>query len=166
MRHLRFLLFQSLSWLALCSGSQRLDTSDLVGYGKDNPLGATTGGEGGDTVTVNNIKDLTSAVSDNKPRTILVNGSFNLTSRLKVGSNKSLVGVGKTASFNNSGITIASVSNIIIRNLKISYVYGNDGITIQNSTRVWIDHNEFASDINQGPDRYVSLNSNCPSRIV
>jgi pectate lyase len=31
---------------------------------------------------------------------------------------------------------------------------GNDGITVQNSTRVWIDHNEFESDLLGGPDKY------------
>ena len=32
----------------------------------------------------------------------------------------------------------------------------NDGITVQNSTRVWIDHNEFESEFSQelGPDYY------------
>ncbi|KAI3325865.1 polysaccharide lyase family 1 protein [Xylariaceae sp. AK1471] len=154
MKYLNLLLPLSLAYSTACTPFRQLDTGVLVGYGNDNPLGATTGGEGGSTVTVNNVKDLTAAISDNKPRIIFVNGSFNLTSRLQVGSNKSLIGVGATASFNNSGITIASVSNVILRNLKISYVYGNDGITIQNSTRIWIDHNEFASDINHGPDYY------------
>ncbi|KAI8623316.1 pectin lyase fold/virulence factor [Xylariaceae sp. FL1651] len=154
MRSLKVLVGLSLAYSTTSAPWLRRDNSDLVGYGKDNPLGATTGGEGGDTVTINNVKDLTAAISDNKPRVILVDGSFNLTSRLKLGSNKSLIGVGATASFNNSGITIENVSNVIVRNLKISFVYGNDDITIQNSTRVWIDHNEFASDINHGPDYY------------
>ncbi|KAI0437095.1 pectin lyase fold/virulence factor [Xylaria telfairii] len=154
MKRLNLLLLPSLAYLTYCTPYHQLDTWDLVGYGNTNPLGATTGGEGGETVTVNNVKDLTAAISDNEPRVILIDGAFNLTSRLKVGSNKSLIGMGDKASLNNSGITIASVSNVIIRNLKISYVYGNDGITIQNSTRVWIDHNEFASDLDHGPDYY------------
>lgn len=125
-----------------------------MGYGYDNPLGAVTGGEGGETIIVNTVKDLAAAISDNEPRVVLVEGSFNLTSRLWMGSNKSLIGMGATTSLNNSGITIASASNVIVRNLKIGYVYGNDGITIQNSSRVWIDHNEFASDLDHGPDYY------------
>lgn len=157
MKHLNLLLTLSLAYSTVCSPSPKPATGDLVGYGNDNPLGATTGGGGGSTITVKNIKDLTTAISDNNPRIVLVDGSFNLTSRLKLGSNKSLIGIGSTASFNNSGLTIASVSNVIIRNLKISHVYGNDAITIQNSTRLWIDHNELFSDINHGPDEYVSL---------
>ncbi|KAI0873150.1 pectin lyase fold/virulence factor [Hypoxylon argillaceum] len=154
MKDFNLFLPMFLAYLAICSPFSQLDPGVLVGYGNDNPLGVTTGGEGGDTVTIDNVEALAAAISDNKPRVILVNGSFNLTSRLKMGSNKSLIGIGDTASFNNSGITISSVTNVIIRNLKISYVYGNDGITIQNSTRVWIDHNEFSSDINHGPDQY------------
>ncbi|KAJ2998561.1 hypothetical protein NUW58_g279 [Xylaria curta] len=153
MKRVSYLLL-SLAYSAACLPCHQGDPSDLIGYGNDNPLGTTTGGEGGEVVKVNNVKDLTAAISDNVPRVILVDGSFNLTSRLKLGSNKSLIGVGGTASFNNSGITIASVSNVIIRNLKVNFVYGNDGITIQNSTRVWIDHNEFASDLDHGPDHY------------
>lgn len=165
MKRLNLLLLPSLAYLTYCTPyHQQVDTWDLVGYGNTNPLGATTGGEGGDIVTVNNVKDLTTAISDNEPRVILVDGAFNLTSRLKVGSNKSLIGMGDKASLNNSGITIASVSNIIIRNLKISYVYDNDGITIQNSTRVWIDHNEFTSDLDHGPDYYVSSTQHLAGR--
>lgn len=165
MKDFNLFLPMFLAYLAICSPFSQLDPGVLVGYGNDNPLGVTTGGEGGDTVTIDNLEALAAAISDNKPRVILVNGSFNLTSRLKMGSNKSLIGIGDTASFNNSGITISSVTNVIIRNLKISYVYGNDGITIENSTRVWIDHNEFSSDINHGPDQYVSLTSNSAKRV-
>jgi hypothetical protein len=46
-------------------------------------------------------------------------------------------------------------ANVIIRNLKVSFVLGNDGITIQNSTRLWIDRNEFESDISKGLAEYV-----------
>jgi pectate lyase len=126
----------------------------LEGFGKDNPIGPTTGGKGGPTVYVDNVEDLTEAVSGNEPRNVYVKGSFNLTSRLIVGSNKSLIGVGKYASFNNSGITVNASTNVILRNLKISFVYDNDCITIQNSTRVWVDHNEFTSDLDHGPDFY------------
>ncbi|KAH9884731.1 polysaccharide lyase family 1 protein [Xylariomycetidae sp. FL2044] len=127
---------------------------DLEGFARDNPIGPTTGGAGGNTVTVDNVADLTTAVSGSEPRIVYVDGSFNLTSRIKLGSNKSLIGVGDSASFNNSGITVQDVSNVIIRNLHFSYAYENDCITIQNSTRVWVDHNEFMSDIEQGPDAF------------
>jgi pectate lyase len=127
---------------------------DLVGFAKNNPLGITTGGAGGETLTVSGAAALETAVSGNEPLIIYVNGTFNLTSRLQIGSNKSLIGAGKGASIYGNGITVKSQTNIIIRNLGIRFILGDDGITIQNSTRVWIDHNEFQSDMGHGPDEY------------
>ena len=120
---------------------------DLVGFAKDNPVGPTTGGAGvnSTTITVTTAKDFLKAVTGNAPTIIYAKGSFNLTSRLKVGSNKSLIGVGAGAEISGAGITIQSSTNVIVRNFGIRTIKGNDGITIQNSTRVWIDHNEFYS---------------------
>ncbi|KAF2123196.1 polysaccharide lyase family 1 protein [Lophiotrema nucula] len=126
----------------------------LVGFGKDNRFGETTGGKDGETVTVKDAASLVSAVADDVPRIVYAKGTFNLTARLKVGSNKSLIGVGKGAEIRGNGINVNSKTNVIIRNLGIRYILGNDGITIQNSTRVWVDHNEFESDITGGPDKY------------
>jgi len=138
-----------LEWLGLASW-------DVEGYAKDNPIGPTTGGEGGETVTVDNAADFKAAVTGNDPRIVLVKGEINLPSRLKIGANKSVIGFGKTAHITGSGLDVYHVSNVIIRNLKISFIKDNDCITIRNSTRVWVDHNEFESDISKGPDFYVS----------
>ncbi|KAJ4294366.1 hypothetical protein N0V90_008056 [Kalmusia sp. IMI 367209] len=126
----------------------------LVGFAKDNPLGTTTGGAAGETVTVSTVAALTSAVAGTTPRTIHISGNFTLSSRLSIGSNKSLIGTGTSTNILSKGLNIISQSNVIVRNLGIRFILGNDGITIQNSTRVWIDHNEFESDINHGPDQY------------
>lgn len=128
----------------------------LAGYAKDNPVGTTTGGASGETVTVTTPSALTSAVAGTTPRTIYLSGTFNLTSRLSIGSNKSLIGKGAGANILSNGFNIKSQSNVIIRNLGIRGITGNDGITIQNSTRVWIDHNEFESGNfpAAGPDEY------------
>ncbi|KAF2654193.1 polysaccharide lyase family 1 protein [Lophiostoma macrostomum CBS 122681] len=147
-------LYVSLASLAYAHPTRDDYDFSLVGFGKDNPLGTTTGGEGGETVTVTTSDSLRSAVNGSTPRIVYVDGNFNLTSRLAVGSNKSIIGTGKGANITGSGITIASKTNVIIQNLGIRFIFGNDGITIQNSTRVWIDHNEFESDINGGPDKY------------
>ena len=77
-----------------------------------------------------------------------------MTGRISIGSNKSVIGVGSTAKLTGNGFNINAQSNVIVRNLYIGFVEGNDGITIQKSTRVWIDHNEFQSDISKGPDFY------------
>ncbi|ORY01723.1 pectin lyase fold/virulence factor [Clohesyomyces aquaticus] len=148
-------IFVTLTVLLSRAACAPADTDfDLVGYGKENPLGPTTGGADGNTVVVKNVSALVSAVTGTTPRIIKLDGTFNLTARLKVGSNKSLIGVGKGAEIRTNGININSQSNVIIRNLGIRFIVGNDGITIQNSTRVWIDHNEFESDLDHGPDHY------------
>lgn len=127
----------------------------LVGFGKDNPIGPTTGGAGGETVRVNTAAELIAAVADDKPRIVKVSGgTYNLTGRLKVGSNKSLIGTGSKTWITGAGINIFNVANVVVRNLGIKFILDNDGITIQNSTRVWIDHNEFYSDLLGGPDKY------------
>ncbi|KAF1975959.1 pectin lyase-like protein [Bimuria novae-zelandiae CBS 107.79] len=131
----------------------------LVGFAKDNPLGPTTGGYHrykGETVTVTTPAALISAVNGTTPRTIYLSGTFNLTARLAIGSNKSLIGTRKGATILSKGLNINSQSNVIIRNLGIRGIIGDDGITIRNSTRVWIDHNEFESGgfPALGPDTY------------
>jgi pectate lyase len=128
---------------------------ELVGFGKDNPIGPTTGGKGGPTITVKTVAELEAAVQGSNPAIVRLDGKFTLTRRLVVGSNKSLLGVGRGAQITQSGINVFSQTNVIIRNLHISFVLDNDSITIQNSTRVWVDHNEFTSDITAGVDVYV-----------
>ncbi|KAL5428063.1 hypothetical protein PMIN04_001006 [Paraphaeosphaeria minitans] len=137
------------------SASARPDFS-LAGFARNNPLGATTGGAGGETVTVTTLAALKSAIADTTPRTIYLTGNFTLTERLSIGPNKSVIGTGPGANILANGFNIKSVSNVIIRNLGIRGITGNDGITIQNSTRVWIDHNEFESGgfPANGPDAY------------
>jgi pectate lyase len=130
---------------------------DVEGFAKDNPIGPTTGGKGGATVTVDNAADLKAAVAGDQPKIIRVKGEINLPARPKIGSNKSIIGIGKTAHITGSGLDVFNSTNVVIQNLKISFIKDNDCITIRNSTRVWVDHNEFASDISQGPDEYVSF---------
>lgn len=129
----------------------------VEGFAKENPIGLTTGGKGGATVTVSTPAALKTAVAGDTPKIIHIVGEMVLPSRLKVGSNKSLIGVGATAHITGSGIDVFNGTNVIIQNLRISFITGNDGITIRNSTRVWVDHNEFHSDIEHGPDAYVSV---------
>lgn len=128
----------------------------LEGFAKDNPLGPTTGGASGKTVTVTTVPEFLEAIKGSEPKIIKAKGNFNFTSRPKVGSNKSLIGFGKGAQITGAGLTIVNSSNVIVRNFAIRDILDNDGITIQNSTRVWIDHNEFSS---SNFPAAVSLNS-------
>ncbi|XP_015598052.1 probable pectin lyase B [Cephus cinctus] len=67
-----------------------------------------------------------------------------------VGSNKTLLGSGNKGAIRGAGLMIkGGVSNIIIRNIAITdinpdVVWGGDGIDIDNSSRIWIDHCYFA----------------------
>ncbi|OLN97017.1 putative pectate lyase A 1 [Colletotrichum chlorophyti] len=136
-----------LDWLGLASW-------DVEGFAKDNPIGKTTGGKGGPTVTVSSVPELQTAVTGTDPKTIILKGEFVLPARLKVGSNKSLIGYKTTAHITGKGVDVFNATNVILQNLKITHILDNDCITIRNSTRVWVDHNEFASDITKGPDFY------------
>ena len=99
---------------------------------------------------------LAAAVKDDVAATVIIKGKITGTAKIRVGSNKSILGVGDSAEIRQNGITVINATNVIIRNLAIRFIVDNDGITVQNSTRVWIDHNEFESEFSQelGPDYY------------
>lgn len=69
---------------------------------------------------------------------------------LLIGSNKTLIGIGKNAGIKGKGVAIRNgASNVIVRNLSItdineSVVWGGDAVSIDNASRVWIDHNYIA----------------------
>jgi pectin lyase len=69
---------------------------------------------------------------------------------LLVGSNKTLIGVGAGSGIKGKGLYLKNgVSNITIRNLSITdlndgIVWAGDAITIDNASKIWIDHNYFA----------------------
>ncbi|KAI6362071.1 hypothetical protein MCOR25_006306 [Pyricularia grisea] len=130
-------------------------TWGLEGFAHTNPLGPTTGGASGPTVTVTTAAALQSAVAGTEPRVVVVQGRIELPSRLKVGSNKSVVGhADASAHITGAGLDVYNGDNVVLQNLKISFILDNDSITIRNSTRVWVDHNEFESDLDGGPDKY------------
>ncbi|KAF3933018.1 hypothetical protein ABW20_dc0105643 [Dactylellina cionopaga] len=127
----------------------------VEGFAKNNPTGTISGGAGGSTTTVSAYAAFTSAVKSNTAKVVYVSGIITLTSKVKIGSNTSILGIGSNSGFTSKGLSLSSVDNIIIRNLKISLVKGDDLITLSQATRVWIDHNElFADGLGKGPDYY------------
>lgn len=144
--------------LALCASAAPSGADfSLAGFAKDNPIGPTTGGsgKGSKTVTVSTVDQFLSAINGSEPTIIYAQGTFNFTKRPQVGSNKSLIGLGKGAEITGAGLNIFNKTNVIVRNFGIRSI-ADDGITIRNSTRVWIDHNEFSSGNfpNAGPDAF------------
>lgn len=134
-----------------------VNTPTPIGFASLN--GGTTGGKNGTTVSVNNYADLKRYAESTTAYTILINGTITNGSsggQIRVGSNKSLIGVGNTAFLSGIGLDIGgSTSNVIVRNLKMtligvstpSNINGGDVIGISGSAHnIWIDHCELYSE--------------------
>ncbi|KAG8726834.1 hypothetical protein FRC12_023045 [Ceratobasidium sp. 428] len=140
---------------ALCSAALAGSTlaQDFKLYGYATQGGGTTGGAGGTVFNVTTRDALISA--GNSPKIVYVSGTLaSSTTRIAPGNNTSIIGVGSSAVIEGGGFNLNKVSNIIIRNLVVRKVVGNDGITVTRSNRIWIDHNEFYSDTTHGFDYY------------
>ncbi|CAE7207132.1 unnamed protein product [Rhizoctonia solani] len=134
---------------------KRATTSDAatIGY-----AAGTTGGGSATAVTVTTLAELKSAVSSNTAKVVLVSGSISGNEVVKVGSNTSILGK-SGASLTGVGLRVNGVSNVIIRNLKISKVLAEAGdhIAIQASNRVWVDSVDLSSDKDHDKDYYDGL---------
>ena len=130
-------------------------TTGPIGYAMVN--GSTTGGQGGQTVTVTNLTDFKNAAKSTSPLIIQVSGNFTGTGMIYVSSNKTIIGM-NGATLNGVGLAMYGVNNIIIKNMKINKVVGADGITIkQASHHIWVDHCELWQDRTHGWDYYDEL---------
>ncbi|MEV7422800.1 MULTISPECIES: pectate lyase family protein [unclassified Streptomyces] len=125
------------------------------------PIGyaaGTTGGGGASAVTVSTLSAFTSAVAGSTAKVVRVSGLISLTGQVDVGSNTTVLGVGSGSGFTGGGLRIKDSTNVIVRNLNLSKpVAPADGITVQKSTRVWIDHNAFSADRDHDKDYYDGL---------
>ncbi len=137
-----------------------VNTTGLVGFAAVSGMGlsTTTGGAGGQTVTVTNATDFLAAIKNTSPLIIRVNGTISISGMQKVSSNKSILGVGTAGRITGGGLTMSGVSNIIIRNLTFTGA-SDDSINIeQSSHHIWVDHNDFSNgydglvDIKRGSD--------------
>lgn len=124
-----------------------------IGYGA-----GTTGGNGGTTTTVSTLAQFTAAAQSKDRAVVLVKGAISGSTRVKVGSNKSIIGL-PGSSFTGVGLYVNKVENVILRNLKISKVKASNGdaIGIQQSSKVWVDHCDLSSDLTSGKDYYDGL---------
>ncbi|MBS0210305.1 MAG: right-handed parallel beta-helix repeat-containing protein [Planctomycetes bacterium] len=141
--------------LGLAAESPRATENEPIGWASVD--GGTTGGKGGATVSVADEEALRLAVAGYGPATVIVRGKITLSKKVRVGSNKTILG-DAGAELTGFGLHLNKVENVIIRNLSI-HDSADDAVNVEGGTRhVWIDHCDFANchdglvDIKHGSD--------------
>ncbi|MGW2444430.1 pectate lyase family protein [Streptomyces sp. NPDC001675] len=137
--------------LALPQAAGAADTAP-VGFGA-----GTTGGGGATAVTVSTPDAFKAAVAGGSAKVVKVNGLISLSGQIDIGSNTTVLGVGSSSGFTGGGLRLKKVTNVVVRNLNLSKAVKTDAITVQASTKVWIDHNTLSSDRDHGKDYYDGL---------
>jgi pectate lyase len=153
--HIAFIIF----FFSVTSSLAQEPGSEMTGYASVEGEGyvTTTGGAGGDTITVYSLNELrTYAKSREKntvPAVLIIKGLLETSPSevitFKHGANLSILGEG--AELIGVGIRIWNYHNVIIQNLKIREVfYPDDALSVEECQHVWIDHNELHSKIGPG----------------
>jgi pectate lyase len=129
----------------------------LVGWATQ--AGGTTGGAGGATVTVSSFGDFRTQAQASGARTIVVNGMLSGSGTVEISAGKTILGAGSGSGISGATLNIEDMNpaNVIIQNMNIRGVPGNDAIQIENATHVWIDHNTMSSTIEDDPDFYDGM---------
>ncbi|EUC66171.1 pectate lyase [Rhizoctonia solani AG-3 Rhs1AP] len=154
-----FVLFTAAASFASPSPlAKRASITDKATIGFATLNGGTTGGGPAAPVTVTTLDAFQKAVSGDLAKVALISGTIQGATTVKVGSNTSVIGT-SGAVLEGVGISIGAVSNVIVRNVKISKVLAEhgDAIGIASSNRVWIDHVEVFSDRDHDKDYYDGL---------
>ncbi|WP_437826123.1 pectate lyase family protein [Sorangium sp. So ce1153] len=134
-------------------------------YGYATTGDGTTGGKGGEVVSVSSLDALKTEAARSGALIIQVTGKIRGSGDdVDVASDKTIVGVGSSGEIEGVGLNLRRSSNIILRNLKIHHVLassGNgDGIHMDESHNIWIDHCELWADspaVNSDKDKYDGL---------
>ncbi|KAI1411681.1 polysaccharide lyase family 1 protein [Hypoxylon sp. FL1857] len=136
----------------------RRQASDACSIGYCTQNGGTTGGAGGETVTVTDVDSLVNAAKQDGPLTIIVSGAITGAAKVHVSTNKTIYGE-TGSSLTGVGLYIRRTSNVIVRNMKIAKVEAENGdaIGIDGSSNVWVDHCDLSGDLNRGKDDYDGL---------
>ncbi|GIF24367.1 pectate lyase [Actinoplanes tereljensis] len=138
-------------------------TASPSGSFESSPIGfgaGTTGGAGGTTVQITSLAQLVAEAASDGPKvlqlsTVIQGGGDD---QVVVSSDKTIVGVTANAGLTGGGFFIKKASNVIIRNLKISFAQApTDLIAAQVSDHIWIDHNELFNDTSHDKDFYDGM---------
>ena len=135
--------------------SQEPEMFKLLGFATEGS--GTSGGAGGDTITVSTGTELQNALLAKKdnvtPLVILVEGLINEANSgdlskidVKEVNDVTILGSGSGAEFEGIGLKVRRSSNIILRNLKVHHVVNGEGdcIGIEGpSDHIWVDHCEL-----------------------
>jgi len=147
---MKFLLVSLLIAVFQVLGVFAQDKPDGFASVEGRGLLTTTGGEGGEVVTVTTLSQLRTYAGSSKPYIIHVDGKLESPSstELSVASNKTIVGVGDSATLINIELHLINVKNVIIRNLTIRdngwvEMEDGDGLQADNCHHIWIDHCHF-----------------------
>jgi pectate lyase len=126
----------------------------LVGYGA-----GTTGGAGGSTTVATSCSALKAAVSGTAKKIVRIESILTGCGILDVGSNTSIFGKGSNSGLKDGGFRVRKGTNVIFQNLKLGPApKKGDVLAIDQSTKIWVDHVEFASlGLVGGKDDYVSV---------
>ncbi|WP_311211700.1 MULTISPECIES: pectinesterase family protein [unclassified Arthrobacter] len=122
-----------------------------------NGLDGTTGGQAGRHVSASSLEELAAYAAAEEPLVIFLKGRITAQDYVKipVTSNKSFIGTGAGVELVNAGFKLINVSNVIFRNFTVrdSYIPGDwdgkrpdndrDGIQLDTSHHVWVDHMKF-----------------------
>lgn len=137
------------------------------GFASMNVLGqnGTSGGAGGNTVTVTTAADFIAEIS--RPDTLIVQvaDTIYLSSMVAVNSHKTILGLGDNGVIVGGGLHISNKYNIIIQNLHFEGSV-DDAINVQESSHhIWINHcdltdaNDGLIDIKRGAE-YITVSWN------
>ena len=131
---------------------------------EDQPVGwasigeGTTGGQGGQVVTVQDAALFLRHVKGDGPLIVQIAGTLRLPEVARVGSNKTILGLGSDGVITGRGLNLRGVHNVIIRNVTIRGA-APDAINIEDgSHHIWIDHCDLSEcgdgliDIKRGSD--------------
>ncbi|MET9710676.1 pectate lyase family protein [Nocardiopsis alba] len=104
---------------------------------------AVTGGAEGETVTAKDADELAEHLRAEEPLIVEVEGGIDLDGRIRVGSDKTLLGVGEGAELTGGALVVEEAANVVIAN--VTMPVDETAVSIgEGSHHVWVDGSTFS----------------------